>query len=123
MEQEMFNRYTPSRAVITEKYNKNLAAQNFFMQFFDDFKFGANDNYPDWTFWMTKDEKFFMCLNPKNRELWVDYYTIWQKLGDNFGMKYEDIQSFIQHQVLHIVNLRSVTPKEAINNLVRCYTL
>ena len=107
---EVFNRYVPAQLILVEKYDKNIAARNFFLGFLDDFEFGVNDYYPGWTFWLTKDEKFLMCLNPKNRDLWVDYYSVWKKLMVDFGMNYAEIQVFIQHLLLQGIKLDHITP-------------
>ena len=112
-QEEVFNRYTPSRRVLTEKYDRKLAAERFFLGFLEDFEFGKNDSYPDLIFWMTKNGIPFMYLDKsvKNtRNLYVDYQLIWRVLESSFGMQYDEIQSFIQHLLSNTVKLEYITP-------------
>jgi hypothetical protein len=65
------------------------------------------DNYPDSTFFFKNDKCY---LEIKNSTLWVRYAEIWQGFEVEFGMKYDEIQSFIKDQMEQHFKIGGVTP-------------
>jgi hypothetical protein len=64
------------------------------------------DKYPGSIFFF-KDDK--CCLELENSILWVRYAEIWQVFEVEFGMKYDEIQSFIKDQMEQHFKMRGVT--------------
>ena len=66
------------------------------------------DKYPDSTFFF-KGDKYYLEIQ-KSR-LWVRYAEIWQVFKVEFGMQYDEIQSFIKDQMeQHFKMMGGVTP-------------
>ena len=65
------------------------------------------DKYPDSIFFFKGDKCY---LELENSRLWVRYAEIWQVFEVEFGMSYDEVQSFIKSQVEQHFKMRGVTP-------------
>ena len=65
------------------------------------------DNYPNSTFFFKGDTCY---LELEKSRLWVRYAEIWQVFEVEFGMSYDEVQSFIKSQVEQHFKMRGVTP-------------
>jgi len=65
------------------------------------------DKHPDSVFFV-KDKKVFMELELDNREIFVDYATIWKDLVDTFSLENDEIRHIIRKWVEETYNIRDV---------------
>jgi hypothetical protein len=68
------------------------------------------DEYPDSIFYI-RDGEIYMEQDLENKNLWVDYDTIWKDLREWFSLEYEDIQQVITKWVGEAYNIRGLTPR------------
>ena len=66
------------------------------------------DKYPGLTFFFKGDTCY---LEIQKSILWVRYAEIWQVFEVEFGMKYDEIQSFIKDQMEQHFKMRGATPE------------
>ena len=65
------------------------------------------DKHPDIVFFI-KGNKVFMELELDNREIFVDYATIWKDLVDTFSLENDEIRHIIRKWVEETYNIRDV---------------
>ena len=67
------------------------------------------EKYPEKIFLM-KNDKVIFEQDHKNGRLWCNYNRVWLIFEKEFGMKYDDIQSFIKNMVEKHFKLWVLTP-------------
>ena len=71
------------------------------------------DKYPNSIFFFKGDKCYFELGNSR---LWVRYVEMWEVFEVEFGMKYDEIQSFIKDQMEKHFRMRGVTPYDDLDD-------
>ena len=74
---------------------------------YGDLKEYRTDEHPDSVFFV-KDKKVYMELDLDNREIFVDYATIWKDLENTFSLENDEIRHIIRKWVEETYNIRDV---------------
>ena len=102
--------------IITE--NKlEKAIIHFLNKRYGDLKVYKTYKYPDSVFFV-KNRKIYMDQDLENGDLFVDHTTIWLDLENLFSLEYDDIQSVIKKWVEEAYNIKGVTPKKSIDDIL-----
>jgi hypothetical protein len=70
----------------------------------------TSSKYPDSVFYVNSDNFIPMRYHPKNKDIWIDYNSIWSKLERYFYLNYDDIQLIIKDWLEEHYNLKGVRP-------------
>ena len=98
------------------KIDKNKEMEDFFRCFLIDLSIVIKPEYPNSVFYKDNknDEVIFELYqdseNKEKRYFYVHYDKIWSVFGSNFGLNYNETQSFIKDRVEDTLKLGSVTP-------------
>jgi hypothetical protein len=96
-----------TRHVLYEKFNREKAAENFFVGFLNDHEIKLLDEKRNYIFYMKNDE-IFMQYNKKTAFLCISYY-IWNVFEKN-KYNYCEITKLIKRIVWEHLMLKDVTP-------------
>lgn len=83
--------------------------EDFFLYIIKDIKIKEQTKFPDSVFW-EKNGKIIFEQNFKNKELYVDYNTIWVIFWKVFNIDYGETQKIIIGVVEEYLNWKGFTP-------------
>ena len=72
----------------------------------------TSTEYPNSVFYVNSDNEVIMEYDKKSKVVWIRYDRIWSKIESLFYLKYDDIQSIMEHWLDEAYKLKGVTPLE-----------
>ena len=114
-----------TREVLFEKFvgeelSKRIEMKNFFYKKLNGCEIMFLKKYTDYIFFIKKDECLFEIYKfdkerkkqeSKNGWFNVRYDEIWSVFENRYGLNYQQIQVFVQHEVEKLLKLDGFTPK------------
>ena len=72
----------------------------------------TSSKYPNSVFYVNSDNEVIMEYDKKSKVVWIRYDRIWSKIESLFYLKYDDIQSIMEHWLDEAYKLKGVTPHD-----------
>lgn len=100
------------RILLTEICRKGkISKENMFYHLVSDAEIKIDKfNYPDSVFFF-KNNKVLFKQNSKSNKFWYRYHSYWLVFINEFGMGYNEIQSFTKNMVKKHFKMRVSTPQ------------
>jgi|ERR1035437_446747 hypothetical protein len=112
--------YTPSRNVLFEKFSRDKASEEFFIQFIDGCEIFSMLK-TDMIFFV-KNDRGFMSYNRKDKNVGIDYYLITTVLMDKYGYNIEELLALFKILVHRYFSLDKVKIEQTgLNAIARSW--